>query len=111
MHQIINFVFLVSYIYEIRTRVSFYSKWKVSKSDLGKVTPKGVKRGQNGVMGVVWALIITKFGGKEGFCKLLKYLSLHLQFFDFESPVWPPEEVKWGSKLKLFIQDTFFVTL
>jgi hypothetical protein len=48
---------------------------------------------------LIWALIFTKFGGKERFCKLLNNLSLDLQFFYFESPVWPPEGVKWGSNL------------
>ena len=36
---------------------------------------------------LVGALIFTKFGGKECFCKLLKDLSFDLQFFDFESPI------------------------
>ena len=53
----------------------------------------GVKWGPN----FIWALIFTKFGGKECFCKLLKALTLDLQFFDFESPIWSPLDPQKGS--------------
>ena len=68
-------------------------KWTLRGSNGGS---KGVKMGSWG-SNLIWALIFTKFGGKERFCKLLNNLSLDLQFFDFESPVWPPEGVKWES--------------
>ena len=72
-------------------RFAFFLLW------VPRLTPRrgqmGVKWGSN----LIWALIFTKFGGKECFCKLLKDLTLDLQFFDFESPVWPLEGVKWGS--------------
>ena len=70
-------------------------KWPLRGSNGGS---KGVKMGSWG-SNLIWALIFTKFGGKERFCKLLNNLSLDLQFFDFESPVWPSEGVKWGSNL------------
>ena len=59
-----------------------------------------LRRGQMGVKwgpNFIWALIFTKFGGKECFCKLLKALTLDLQFFDFESPIWPPLDPQKGS--------------
>ena len=76
-----------------RIRSQIMEKWPLRGSNGGS---KGVKMGSWG-SNLIWALIFTKFGGKERFCKLLNNLSLDLHFFYFESPVWPPEGVKWES--------------
>ena len=89
---------------EIRTKGSSWLNMKRSEVRFEESDPlrgsngglKGVKMGSWG-SNLIWALIFTKFGGKERFCKLLNNLSLDLHFFYFESPVWPPEGVKWGS--------------
>ena len=58
-------------------RFAFFLLW------VPRLTPRrgqmGVKWGSN----LIWALIFTKFGGKECFCKLLKNLYLDFWCFDF----------------------------
>ena len=44
----------------------------------------------------IFAPIISKFGGKKPFYKLLKDLSLFYQIFYFSSPIWPPNGVQGG---------------
>ena len=65
------------------------------------LTPRRVKWGAQWGSKVNVALILTKLGGKEPFCKLLKDLSWYSWFFYFESPIWPQEGVRgvyWGSE-------------
>ena len=76
-------------------------KWPLRGSNGGS---KGVKMGSLG-SNLIWALIFTKFGGKERFCKLLNNLSLDLQFFDFESP-FDPQKGSNGGQMRVKSQSS-----
>ena len=82
----------------------FCSTRKDSKSDYGKVTPKGVKwgvkRGQNGVMGVKSYLSsdLHQIWCEGAFLQFIKGSLLRFTMFWLLVPIWPLEGVKMGVK-------------
>ena len=87
----------------------FCSTRKDSKSDFGKVTPKGVKwgvkRGQNGVMGVKSYLSsdLHQIWWEGAFLQVIKQSFIRFAFFLLWVPRLTPRRgqmgVKWGSNL------------